>query len=41
MHGYDHLYTTETYKKDYLNTVGDLSSSGNSLPKQIEKIKVG
>ena len=41
MHGYDHLYTTETYKKDYFKHGGRSEFFGNSLPQQIEKIKSG
>ena len=41
MHDYDHLYTTETYKKDYFKHGGRSEFFGNSLPKQIEKIKSG
>ena len=41
MHGYNHVYGTKTYKKDYFNYGGDSEFFGLSLSDQKIKIKSG
>ena len=41
MHGYTHLYDTNTNKKDYFNYGGRSEFFGHSIENQIEKIKNG
>ena len=41
MHGYNHIYETETDKKDYLNLGGKSEFFGKSLEDQIKKIQQG
>ena len=41
MHGYTHIYDTNTNKKDYFNYGGRSEFFGHSIENQIEKIKNG
>ena len=41
MHGYTHIYDTNTYKKDYFNYGGKSEFFGHSIDNQISKIKSG
>ncbi len=41
MHGYTHIYDTNTKKKDYFNYGGRSEFFGHSIENQIEKIKNG
>ena len=39
MHGYTHIYDTNTNKKDYFNYGGRSEFFGHSIENQIKKIK--
>ena len=41
MHGYTHVYDSETYKKDYFNYGGKSEFFGHTLDEQISRVKKG